>query len=266
MTAPFATAKDIDALRQRLGAALSRTSRQYGLLAPGDRILVAVSGGKDSYALLHLLQRVSRKLPFAISLHAIHVHAGHPEHDPTPLLDWLANTGVPFDIARANFYADVQQHTQAGESPCALCSRMRRGVLYTWAQKRGCNKIALGHHLEDTLATFMMNLCYTGRLQAMPPRYTTADGRFEVIRPLVEISQADIAALAQALRFPIVACRTCPPMPHHRRTYMEEWLETLSAQHPRLKTVMLGALKNVRPTHLFDPTVQRVPREPNDEP
>jgi tRNA 2-thiocytidine biosynthesis protein TtcA len=250
-----------DTLTRRLCATLSRTSIQYGLLKPDDRILVALSGGKDSYTLLHLMKQLTQKLPFRIHLLAVHVHGGKPGHDPSPLVQWLKQSEVPFDIAEQDTFSTVQANLKDGETPCSICSRLRRGVLYTWAEKHGCNKIALGHHREDTLATFMMNLCYSGRLQAMPPRYTTDDGRFEIIRPMIEIPQDDIIALARALEFPIIPCTTCSEIPNHRRKYMESLLHSLESENPKLKSVMLGALKHVRPTHLFDLTVQRIKPE-----
>jgi len=249
-------------IADRLTAAIARTSIQYGLLGDGDRIVVAVSGGKDSYTLLYLLNRLRARLPFHVDLLAVHVQQGQPGMDASPLEKWLEQSGIPYEIAVQDTYSTVRDNLKPGETPCAICSRMRRGILYTWAEKHGCNKIALGHHREDTLATFMMNLCYTGRLQAMPPRYTTDDGRFEVIRPMIEIAQRDIIELATLKAFPIVPCYLCSGQADHRRKYMESLLNSLENENPQLKSVMLGALKHVNPTHLFDKTVERIrPRD-----
>lgn len=240
-------------LEDRLLSTLARTSMEHAVLEPGDKIAVALSGGKDSYGLLHLLTRLRRRLPFHIDLVAVHVAQGQPGYDGTPLVRWLEASGVPFEIAEEDTYSIVLRHTPEGETPCAVCSRMRRGVLYTRAERLGCNKLALGHHRDDALTTFLMNVFYCGTLRALPPRYTTDDGRFVVIRPLIECAEADMRELAQALEFPIIPCGVCSSQENHKRRRMDELLSLIEEEHPAVRHVMLGALKNVQPSHLLDP-------------
>jgi tRNA 2-thiocytidine biosynthesis protein TtcA len=255
----------LDKLTRELSAAMARTSIAYDLLAPGDRIAVAMSGGKDSYGLLHLLENLRRRLPFEVRLVAVHVSQGQPGTDPAPLRRWLEASGVPFEIVEQDTYSVVLRHVREGDTPCSACARLRRGILYTAAERLGCNKLALGHHREDTLATLMMNLFYCGKLQAMPPRYRTDDGRFDVIRPLVEIAEHDLRALASLAGFPIVPCALCSGREDHKRRKMNLLLDDLEKDHPQLKQVMLGALRNVRPTHLWDKTVVRAGAAPGED-
>ncbi|MBN2803817.1 MAG: tRNA 2-thiocytidine(32) synthetase TtcA [Deltaproteobacteria bacterium] len=246
-----------DPLVDKILKAVSTTSIQYNVIEPNDKILVAISGGKDSYALLYLLKKLQRRLPFNIELLAVHVNQSQPGFDPAPLEYWLEHCGVPYKIIKEDIFSIILNNTKPGSSPCPVCSRMRRGVLYTTAEKNGCNKIALGHHLEDTLATFMMNLFYSGRLQAMPPIYTTDDNRFKVVRPMIEVPVADITELVNREDFPIVPCGSCSEQPLHKRTSMEQMLNELQKDNPNIKNVMLGALKHINPTHLMDKTVTR---------
>jgi tRNA 2-thiocytidine biosynthesis protein TtcA len=173
------------------------------------------------------------------------------------LRDWLESAGIPFEIARDDTYSAVKARSRVtGESTlCRVCSRLRRGLLYNAAERRGCNKIALGHHRDDALETLILNLFYAGRLQAMPARYTTNDGRFEVIRPLIECGQREIALHAQAEGYPILPCRLCGSQSDRKRVRVARLLEMLEGEIPNLRSVMLAALRNVRPSHLLDAEV-----------
>jgi tRNA 2-thiocytidine biosynthesis protein TtcA len=204
-------------------------------------------------------------MPFEVSLVAVHVSQGQPGTDATPLRRWLEGTGVPFEIVEQDTYSVVLRHVREGDTACSVCARLRRGILYTTAERLGCNKLALGHHREDTLATLMMNLFYCGKIQAMPPKYRTDDGRFDVIRPLSEIAEHDQRELATLARFPIIPCALCSGQEDHKRRKMNLLLDELEKEHPQLKQVMLGALRNVRPTHLWDRTVVRAGGEPDGE-
>ncbi len=250
------TATRVD-LETKLLRKMARTSIRYGVLGAGDRILVAVSGGKDSYSLLYLLDRLRRRLPFEIEIVACHVGQGQPGVDSSPLVDWVRAFGVPFEMVAQNTYEVVKRNTRPGETPCAVCSRLRRGILYTTARRLRCNKVALGHHREDTLATLLINLFYAGKVQAMPPRYTTNEGDLQVIRPMIEIPEDDLIALSNELGFPLVPCFLCSNQEDHRRSFVSRLLRELEEEHPDIKNVMLGALKNIRPSHLFDPTIAK---------
>jgi tRNA 2-thiocytidine biosynthesis protein TtcA len=231
---------------------MARTSIGYGVLEPGDRIAVAVSGGKDSYCLLHLLDRLRRRLPFSIDLVAVHVAQGQPGYDGTPLRNWLQQSGVRFEIVEEDTYSIVRRHIAGDATPCSLCSRLRRGILYTTARRLGCNKVALGHHRDDALCTLLLNLFYAGRLQAMPARYLSDDGTCLVVRPLIEAAESDLKRLAELLQVPIVPCSFCGSRPDAKRAAMNRLLGELERDHPQLRNVMLGALRNVRPSHLLD--------------
>lgn len=231
---------------------LKSTCQSYELLAPGDRIMVAVSGGKDSYTLLHLLGKLARSLPFDLQLIAVHLDQRQPGYDGAPLVRWLEHSGFEFEVLSEDTYSVVMDHVRGGSTYCSLCSRLRRGILYTAAERLGCNKIALGHHRDDTLETFLMNLIYAGRLQAMPASYRTDDGRFQVIRPLIECAEPLIARFAQLMEFPILPCNLCGSQSGLKRDAMTALLDTLERDHPNVRSVMLNALRNVSPTHLLD--------------
>ncbi len=239
-------------LESRLSRDVKDTCVRYQLLAPNDRIMVAMSGGKDSYTLFHLLTRIVPRLPFAIELIAVHLDQVQPDYDGSGLRGYLEASGQPFEILREDTYSVVTSHLPESATYCSLCSRLRRGILYTAAERLGCNKIALGHHRDDSLETFLLNLFYSGKLQAMPASYRTDDGRFEVIRPLIECGEAEIAAFAAAQAFPIIPCNLCGSQDGLKRDAMTELLATLERDNPNVRAVMLNALRNVRPTHLLD--------------
>jgi tRNA 2-thiocytidine biosynthesis protein TtcA len=232
-----------------------KTVGEFKLIDEGDRILVAISGGKDSYTLLDLLWRARRKAPVHFEIVAVHLDQRQPGYDGRALELWLQNFGAPFEIIKEDTYSVVKELAKDGSSYCAPCSRLRRGILYTTAERLGCNKIALGHHRDDALETLLLNLLYAGKLQAMPARYTTNDGRFEVIRPLIECSEKDIAVHATGVGYPIVPCNLCGSQVGLKREAAAHLLESLEKEIPGVRTVMLSALKNVRPTHLLDTEV-----------
>ena len=236
---------------------MRKTSEDYQLLQPHDRIMIAISGGKDSYGLLLLLRELQIKLPFPIELIAVHLDQKQPGYDGRPLVSFLQNFGVPFEIVGEDTYSVVMDHVGEGGTYCALCSRLRRGVLYRVAERLSCNKIALGHHRDDALETFLMNLIYSGKLQTMPAKYTTDDGRFEVIRPLIQCAEAQLAELSLEQNFPILPCNLCGSQDGLKRDKMSELLARLEEEKPDVKSVMMHALSNVSPTHLLDRDVMR---------
>jgi tRNA 2-thiocytidine biosynthesis protein TtcA len=244
-------------LEYRLSRDLRGTCERYQLLAPNDRVLIAMSGGKDSYTLFHLLTRLAARLPFRVELVAVHLDQVQPGYDGSGLRAYLEASGQPFEILREDTYSVVTSHLPEAATYCSLCSRLRRGILYTAAERLGANKIALGHHRDDSLETFLLNLFYSGKLQAMPASYRTDDGRFEVIRPLIECAEADIAALAAHLAFPIIPCNLCGSQDGLKRDAMTRLLAELERDNPNVRAVMANALRNVRPTHLLDREVAR---------
>jgi tRNA 2-thiocytidine biosynthesis protein TtcA len=237
---------------------MTRTIATHGLVEAGDHVMVAVSGGKDSYTLLDLLWEARSKAPFAFDVTAVHLDQGQPGYDGGPLRGWLQGFGPPFEIVQRDTYSTVIRLVPEGKSYCGPCSRMRRGILYRTAARLGCNKIALGHHRDDALETLLLNLFYGGKLQAMPARYRTDDDRFDVIRPLIECAEVDIVAHARAAGYPILPCNLCGSQAGLRREAMGELIAQLERDNPNVRSVMLNALRNVRPTHLLDPSVRRI--------
>jgi tRNA 2-thiocytidine biosynthesis protein TtcA len=256
MLAPTPMIERIAKLERQLYRRLRKTVEDHALLAPGDRILVAVSGGKDSYTLLELMHRLRARLPFEVALTAVHLDQRQPGYDGRPLEAWLGARGYPFEILSEDTYSVVVDRLDERTTYCSLCSRLRRGILYTAAERLGCNTIALGHHRDDALETFLMNLFFSGKLQAMSAKYTTDDGRFEVIRPLIECPEAIIAEYAGLAAFPILPCNLCGSQPNLQRDAMMRLLDTLERDHPDIRSVMAAALGNVKPTHLLDPDLR----------
>lgn len=243
-------------LHRQLLRRVQQTCKAFELLDPDDRIMVAISGGKDSYSMLTLLHDISGRLPFTVDLIAVHLDQQQPGYDGRPLEEWLKSTGYAFEILSEDTYSVVTAHLDETSTYCSLCARLRRGILYTAAERLGCNKIALGHHREDTLETLLMNLFYAGKLQAMPAAYTTDDGKFRVIRPLIECAESDIARFAALEGYPILPCNLCGSQSGLKREAMSDLLQRLETDHPNLRSIMLNALRNVRPTHLLDRDVQ----------
>ncbi|MBC8070845.1 MAG: tRNA 2-thiocytidine(32) synthetase TtcA, partial [Deltaproteobacteria bacterium] len=190
---------------------MTRTISAWRLIEPGDRVMVALSGGKDSYTLFELLWRARARAPFAFDIVGVHLDQGQPGYDGAPLRAWLEAFGAPFEIVQRDTYSKVIELVDdaSNKSYCGPCSRLRRGILYGVAERLGCNKIALGHHRDDALETLLMNLFHGGRMQAMPAGYTTDDGRFQVIRPLIECAESDIAEHARVAGYPILPCNLC---------------------------------------------------------
>ena len=230
---------------------VGRAIADFDLISQGDRILVAMSGGKDSYALLLLLEAMRRRAPVEFSLLAVHLDQGQPGHDPTPLDAWLKVNGFEHRLVREDTYAIVKATLSAEQTPCSLCARLRRAVLYRLAGELGCNKIALGHHRDDALETLLLNLFFAGKLAAMPARLTSDDGAHVVIRPLIYCAERALADFATARKVPILPCNLCGSRPHAQRKEMKLLLDRLEAEHPNLRQTMLAALANVHPSHLL---------------
>jgi tRNA 2-thiocytidine biosynthesis protein TtcA len=242
----------VDLLARKLGRAVSRAIADFGLIEDGDRILVAVSGGKDSYTMLHLLRDLRRKAPVRFDLKVVNVDQGHPGYPGHLLREYMAREGYDFTMIEENTYAIVTEKIPAGKTYCSLCSRLRRGILYRVAAELGCNKIALGHHRDDVLQTLMLNLLFAGKLASMPPKLVADEAECVVIRPLVYCAEEDIAAFAEAARFPILPCDLCGSQDNLQRKQVGRMIDDLERQRPGTKAIMLAALGNVRPSHLLD--------------
>ncbi len=241
---------------------VGRAVAQFDLIGDGDRIMVAMSGGKDSYSLYTLLERLRRRAPIHFELLAVHLDQGHPGYDGTPLESWLKAQAATYHILREDTFTVVTDKIPEGKTYCSLCSRLRRGILYTAAQKLGCNKIALGHHRDDALETLLLNLFFAGKLASMPARLTSDDGANVVIRPLIFCAEDELMKFAAEQAYPILPCNLCGSQSQAQRKQMKELLTQLQAQHPTVRQSMLAALGNVNPTHLLDPSLSKAVATP----
>ncbi|MEX1368385.1 MAG: tRNA 2-thiocytidine(32) synthetase TtcA [Nannocystaceae bacterium] len=240
------------ALQDRLLRQISRLSRTHALLEPGDRVMVACSGGKDSWAMLHLLRAHQRKLPFEISLVAMNLDQGQPGYDPDPLREHLEANGFEYHLELGDTYSVVLAKTPPGKTYCSRCSRMRRGILHRVADQLGANKIALGHHRDDLIETLLLNQLFAGRLRAMAAKLPAPNGGHAVIRPLLTCAEQDLAEYATHLQVPILPCNLCGTQPDSRRQQVKRWLSTLEGKVPNLRASLLAAAGNVEPDHLLD--------------
>jgi tRNA 2-thiocytidine biosynthesis protein TtcA len=244
-------------LERRIVAKIGAAVADYGLISDGDRVMVCISGGKDSYALLDALLLLRRKAPVRYEVVAVNVDQGWPGYQTDAIVQHLVSREVEHRMVRAHEIADIVERVlrpeETGATPCSLCSRLRRGVLYGLAQELGATKIALGHHLDDLAETLLMNLFFSGSLRAMPPKLTSDDGKNVVIRPMCYVEERDLIAYADERRYPVVRC-SCPTcgLPDQQRQVVKRMLTSLEVEHPGLKTQMLAAMKNVKTQHLLD--------------
>ena len=230
----------------------------HDLIADGDRLMVCVSGGKDSYVLLDALRVLKRRAPVRFTLVAVNVDQGWPDYETRAIEDHLKAEGVEHHMASATYAEIVEAKLAPGQTPCSLCSRFRRAYLYDLAPRLGCTKIALGHHLDDLLETLLLNLFFSGRLATMPPRLVAEDGRNVVIRPLAYVLESETRAFAEARAYPVVRCG-CPScgLPDQKRQVVKRLLSALEEEHPHLKRSMLAAIRNVNAEHLLDDSLLR---------
>ena len=247
----------MERIEKKLLSAVAKASADFRLLEPGDRVMVAVSGGKDSHGLLYLLRQLQKRAPFPFSLFALNVDQGHPGFPARVLPEYFEREGYEHVIVTEDTYSVVTEKVPKGKTYCSLCSRLRRGILYTQAQKLGATKIALGHHRDDVIETLMLNLLYAGQLKAMPARLRSDDRRNVVIRPLVYASEAELTELAELKQFPIIPCDLCGSQDNLKRKQIKQLLSTLNAENPTIRANVFAALGNVRPSHLFDVELRR---------
>jgi tRNA 2-thiocytidine biosynthesis protein TtcA len=249
---PDAEPPTLETLERKIGRSVSRAIADFSMIDEGDRILVAVSGGKDSYTMLRVLRALQRKAPVRFDLRALNVDQGHPGYPGHVLSEYMQREGYDFTMIAEDTYSIVKEKIPAGKTTCSLCSRLRRGILYRVAKELGCNKIALGHHREDVLQTLLLNLLFAGQLAAMPPKLVTDDGELVVVRPLVYCAEQDIRSFAELAAFPILPCDLCGSQDHLQRKVVGRMLDEIERDRPGSKAVMLAALQNVRASHLLD--------------
>nr|WP_213539678.1 tRNA 2-thiocytidine(32) synthetase TtcA [Nitrosospira sp. NRS527] len=244
---------NVNKLHKRLRRLVGTAIADFNMIENGDRVMVCLSGGKDSYALLDILRNLQAHAPIEFELIAVNLdqkQPGFPEH---VLPGYLTSIEMPFQIVEQDTYSVVKRVIAEGKTTCSLCSRLRRGVLYRVAGELGATKIALGHHRDDILETLFLNLFYGGKLKTMPPKLVSDDGRHIVIRPLAYCKEKDLAAYAEIEDFPIIPCNLCGSQKNLQRQAVKEMLQQWDKKFPGRLETMFTALQNIQPSHLADP-------------
>ena len=247
--------RDTDKLSKRLRHQVGRAIADFSMIEAGDKVMVCLSGGKDSYTLLDLLLQLQKKAPVAFSLTAVNLdqkQPGFPEH---VLPEYLRGLGVDFHIIEQDTYSVVSRVIPEGKTMCSLCSRMRRGALYNYAEANGFTKIALGHHRDDLVNTFFLNLFFHAKLSGMPPKLLSDDGKHVVIRPLAYVCEDDIEAYAVHKQFPIIPCNLCGSQENLQRKQVKTMLAGWEKESPGRIETLSRALGDIRPSHLSDPSL-----------
>ncbi len=239
-------------LQTKLLRLVGETIGEYGLIEDGDKIMVCLSGGKDSYALLDVLLVLQRRAPIRFDLVAVNLDQKQPGFPAHVLPDYLSDIGVSFHIEERDTYSIVKRLIPEGQTTCSLCSRLRRGILYRVATELGATKIALGHHRDDIVETLLLNLLYTGKLKTMPPKLRSKDGRHVVIRPLSTVRERDLERYAELRAFPIIPCDLCGSQEDLKRKQVKEFLREWEHRSPGCTNSMFAALSNVAPALLLD--------------
>ena len=242
-------------LRKRMVRETRAAIEDYGMVRPGDRWLVCLSGGKDSYALLAILHELKWRGLLPVDLLACNLDQGQPNFPATVLPEFLKARGVEHRIEYRDTYSIVKDKTPAGRTYCAMCSRLRRGNLYRIAREEGCSAVVLGHHRDDILETFFMNLFHGGRLATMPPKLLNEEGDLTLLRPLAYVAEADCERFSKALNYPIIPCDLCGSQEGLQRVQVKRLLDEWEARTPGRRQVMFRSLMNVRPSHLLDPAL-----------
>jgi tRNA 2-thiocytidine biosynthesis protein TtcA len=245
-------AHEANKLEKRLLRLTGQAIADFNMIEAGDKVMVCLSGGKDSYSLLDVLLTLRSRAPIAFEIVAVNLDQKQPGFPAHVLPDYLGKLGVPFHIETQDTYSIVTRVIPAGKTMCSLCSRLRRGILYRVASELGATKIALGHHRDDIVATFFLNMFYGGKLKGMPPKLVSDDGRHVVIRPLAYAKEADLARFAQVKQFPIIPCNLCGSQENLQRQEVKKMLAEWDRRHPGRVQTIFSSLTRVVPSHLMD--------------
>lgn len=244
--------KNLQRLKKRLESEVGKAIADYNMIEQGDTVLVCISGGKDSYAMLSVLMAMQKRAPVDFRLIAMNLDQKQPGFPADVLPTYLAGLGVEYRIVEQDTYSIVKEKIPEGKTTCSLCSRLRRGVIYRTAKELGANKIALGHHRDDIVHTLFLNLLFGGKLKAMPPKLLTDDGAHVVIRPLAYCSESDIARFARGMEFPIIPCNLCGSQDNLQRQKIREMMAGWDQRYPGRTESVFSALQNIVPSHLAD--------------
>ncbi|NND76968.1 MAG: tRNA 2-thiocytidine(32) synthetase TtcA [Flavobacteriales bacterium] len=242
----------MESLTKKLHKKVWNAIKDFNMIEKGDRIMVCISGGKDSYTMLDMLMHIQKTRVYDFEIVAVNMDQKQPGFPEDILPKYFSDLGVDYKIIERDTYPIVVDKTPQGKTMCSLCSRLRRGTLYTAADDLGCNKLALGHHREDIIETLFLNLMFSGKLEAMPAKYRTDDGKHVVLRPLAYCKENDIEQYAEHRKFPIIPCNLCGSQEGLQRQRIKNMLAEWEQQHPGRKEVIFNAIKNVSPSHLMD--------------
>ncbi len=243
---------EINKLSKRLHRQVGQAIADFNMIEAGDKVMVCLSGGKDSYALLDILLGLQARAPIRFELIAVNLDQKQPGFPERILPEYLTQRGVPFHIENQDTYSIVKRLVPEGKTMCSLCSRLRRGILYRVASELGANKIALGHHRDDIVVTLLMNMFFGGRMKAMPAKLVSDDGRHMVIRPLAYVAETDLERWAESRHFPIIPCTLCGSQSNLQRVQIKQMIRDWERQYPGRIDNMLGAMGRVTPSHLMD--------------
>ncbi len=251
---PHIPSNNFKKLQAHLRGLVGKAIEDFRMIEEGDRVMVCLSGGKDSYTLLDILMSLQRSAPVRFELIAVNLDQKQPGFPEQVLPDYLTALGVPFHIIEQDTYSVVKRVIPEGKTMCGLCSRMRRGALYRFAAEHGVTKMALGHHRDDIVETLFLNMFFGGKLKAMPPKLKSEDGRHIVIRPLAYVAESEIERYARAREFPLIPCSLCGSQENMQRVEIKKMLRDWEQRYPGRTEAIFSSLRSVTPSHLADPS------------